>query len=106
VAEIGLLIFLMALVTFVPRFIPIIFLSRRNLPIPVTRWLSYVPVAVLAALLSPSLLVPDGRLNVAYNTNPAFWVAIPVFAIAYFTRNLFATVLTGMALMALLRLFA
>ncbi|MBM4236757.1 MAG: AzlD domain-containing protein, partial [Firmicutes bacterium] len=36
---------------------------------------------------------------------PAFWVAIPVFVVAHLTRNLFATVLTGMALIALLRLF-
>ena len=103
--DITLMIILMALVTFIPRVIPILLLSRRELPDSVTLWLSYVPVAVLAALLAPALFAPGGTVNFGLETNPAFWVAIPVFAVAHFTRNLFATVLTGMVLIALLRLF-
>ena len=103
--DIALLIFLMSLVTFIPRVLPILLLSRSELSDSVTRWLSYVPVAVLAALLAPALFVPGGTVNVALEANPAFWVAIPVFTVAHLTRNLFATVLTGMVLMALLRLF-
>jgi len=100
-----LLIFLMALVTFIPRVLPILLLSRRELPASVTLWLSYVPVAVLAALLAPALFAPGGTINLGFDTNPAFWVAIPVFVVAHLTRNLFATVLIGMTMIALLRLF-
>ncbi len=100
-----LLIFLMALVTFIPRVLPILLLSRRNMPATVTVWLSYVPVAVLAALLAPALFAPNGTVNLAFDTNPAFWVAIPVFVVAHFTRNLFATVLYGMVQIALVRIF-
>jgi branched-subunit amino acid transport protein len=103
--DITLLIFLMALVTFIPRVVPILLLSKRELPAAITIWLSYVPVAVLAALLTPALLAPGGIINFGIETNPAFWVAIPVFAVAHLTKNLFATVLTGMILIALLRLF-
>jgi branched-subunit amino acid transport protein len=103
--DITLLIFLMALVTYIPRVVPILLLSKRELPAAVTIWLSYVPVAVLAALLAPALLAPGGIINFELETNPAFWVAIPVFAVAHLTKNLFATVLTGMILIALLRLF-
>ncbi len=101
--EIAVLIFLMALVTFIPRVLPIMVLSRRNLPGPVERWLSYVPVAVLAALLAPGLFAPAGELNLAFSVNPVFWVSIPVFVIAFLTRNLFITVLSGMVLIALVR---
>ena len=103
--NIALLIILMALVTFIPRVLPILLLSRRELPDSFTIWLSYVPVAVLAALLAPALFAPGDTVNFAFEANPAFWVAIPVFTVAYFTRNLFATVLAGMVLLALLRLF-
>jgi len=103
--EIALLILLMAVVTYLPRLLPVIFLSRRSLPEPVVRWLSYVPVAVLAALLAPALFTSGGELNFAYSVNPAFWVSIPVFAVAFLTRNLFVTVLTGMILISLFRLF-
>ncbi len=103
--DIYLLIALMAIVTFLPRVLPILLLTRRKLPDPVIRWLSYVPVAVLAALLSPALFAPSGEIDFAIHSNPAFWAAVPVFAVAYFTRSLFATVLTGMTLVALLRYF-
>jgi len=101
--EMVLLIFLMSLVTYLPRVLPVLALSRRRLPDPIERWLSYVPVAVLAALLAPSLFAPEGYLDFAVHTNPAFWVSMPVFVIALVTRNLFATVLFGMFMIALFR---
>ena len=104
-SEIALLIILMALVTYLPRVLPMLLLSRRTLPRAAALWLSYVPVAVLAALLAPALFAPSGELNLALSENPAFWTSIPVFVIAVLTRNLFITVLSGMALIALLRLF-
>ncbi len=103
--EITLLIFAMAVVTFLPRVLPILLLSRRSLPEPIERWLTYVPVAVLAALLAPILFAPAGALNFTVVENPALWVSIPVFAIAFFTRNLIITVLSGMILIALFRFF-
>lgn len=104
-SEIALLIFLMALVTFLPRVIPILALSRRKLPEAVERWLSYVPVAVLSALLAPALFFSEGILTVTFSANPALWVSLPVVAIAILSRNLFITVLSGMLIIALVRHF-
>lgn len=103
--EINLLIFSMAVVTFLPRVLPILLLSRRSLPKLIERWLSYVPVAVLAALLAPALFAPSGTLNFTIVENHVLWVSIPVFAIAFLTRNLISTVLSGMILIALFRFF-
>jgi len=102
-SQVVLLIALMSIVTYIPRVFPVLILSRRRLPEPVERWLSYVPVAVLAALLAPALFAPEGTLDFAAATNPAFWVSIPVFGIAILTRNLFATVLSGMLMIALFK---
>jgi len=102
-SEIIILIALMSVVTYLPRVFPVLILSRRSLPEPLERWLSYVPVAVLAALLAPALIAPEGTLDLYVTTNPAFWISIPVFAIALLTRNLFATVLLGMIMIALFR---
>ncbi|MFO8192720.1 MAG: AzlD domain-containing protein [Bacillota bacterium] len=102
--ETALLIFLMTAVTYLPRVIPAVILSRRRLPRAVTLWLSYVPVAVMAAILAPALFVPAGELDLSLQANPAFWVSIPVFALALRTRNLFITVIVGMVLIALLRM--
>ena len=90
-------------VTFLPRGLPVLFLSRRRLPAALSRWLAYIPVAVLAALLGPALLAPAGKLDLS-SSNLFFWASIPVFLIAYSSRNLFITVLSGMGLIALWRL--
>jgi len=104
-AQYILAIFFMSLVTYLPRLLPVLMLSQRNLPSALTRWLSFIPSAVLAALLGPVLLTPTGAMNFGFHTNPGFWVSLPVFLVAFLTRNLFVTVITGMGLMALWRIF-
>ena len=96
---------MMALVTYLPRFLPLFLLSRRKLPPLFERWLSYVPVAVLSALLGPVLFLPEGKLALQPTLNPFFWAAIPSFLIAIRTRNMFLTVLVGMGSVAALRYF-
>ncbi|WP_031483018.1 AzlD domain-containing protein [Maridesulfovibrio frigidus] len=94
----------MMVVTYVPRVLPVLALSSRELPPVVARWLGYVPTAVLSAMLVPSLLAPEGVINLGFD-NIYLWVAIPTFAIAMFTRNFFGTVAVGMGLVAAARYF-
>jgi len=75
-----------------------------KLPAFVIRWLSYVPVAVLAALLVPSLLVQDGVVNFHWN-NLYLWAALPAGFTAWKSRSMFLTVLVGMVVVAVMRLF-
>lgn len=95
----------MLLVTYLPRVLPAWFLQGRTLHPFLTAWLKYVPVAVLAALLLPSLLVADGKFNLAWN-NLYLWAAIPAALVALKTRSMFATVLVGMGVVALVRLLS
>jgi len=94
----------MALVTYLPRMLPLVVLSRFHLPPALLNWLGFVPVAVLSALLAPSILVSStGTLALP----PAHWellAAMPALAVSLWTRSLTATVLTGIAAIALLRL--
>jgi branched-subunit amino acid transport protein len=92
-----------ALVTVVPRVLPLVLLSRINIPDRAARWLGHVPVAVLAALLAQSVLLADGQLDLTIN-NLALIAIIPTLLVALRTRSLVGTVLTGVASMALLRL--
>lgn len=93
----------MALVTYLPRMLPLVVLSRFQLPAWLLRWLSFVPVAVLSALLAKELMVSDGRLALSLTHLPLL-AAIPAFVVAVRTRSLMGTVVAGMAAMALLRL--
>ncbi len=63
-------------------------------------WLRYVPAAILAALIAPAALMPDGRLETGAR---ALAVALGGL-VAWRTRNVLLTILTGMAAFWLLRL--
>lgn len=98
----------MGLVTYMPRLIPLLLLTQRDgseTPLPpwVARWLGYVPVAVLAAMLLPSLLVVEGRAHLAWD-NLALWAALPTAWIAWRTRSLVGAVGVGVAIVAVGRL--
>lgn len=83
-----------ALVTVLPRIIPLVVLSRKTLPNWCMRWLNYVPIAVMAALVGQELLLTDGQLT-PFHKNIELLAALPTFLIAIFTQSLLATVLVG-----------
>jgi len=92
-------------VTYIPRFLPSMLLSSRPLPPRVIAWLGNVPVSVLSAMLLPSLLIRDEGLKLGLD-NVFVWAAIPTLIVAWKTRSLFGSVLTGMLAVALWRSLA
>lgn len=99
-----LLILGMAVVTYLPRALPLVLLSSRALNPLIERWLRLIPPAVLAALLAPELLLDkdaDGVRLFVSPDNVLLLAAIPSFLVAWFTRSFFGTVITGMGAVAL-----
>ncbi|RJG18880.1 AzlD domain-containing protein [Paenibacillus thiaminolyticus] len=87
-----------ALVTLIPRVLPLIVLSKKPLPEWGQNWLSHIPIAVMSALLAQELFVgSEGGFLLP------LIAAAAAFAAAYFTRSLLITVVIGMAVIALLR---
>jgi branched-subunit amino acid transport protein len=82
-----------ALVTTVPRVLPLVALSRLQPPRWLADWLRYVPIAVLAALLAIDLR-SAGAAGL-----PAIMAA---FAVAAVTRSLLGTVIAGVVIYWLL----
>lgn len=99
-----LTIFGMSLVTYIPRVVPVLALASRTLPEPLVRWLSYVPTAVLSAMLLPSLLLNEGQVDFSLH-NFFLWAAVPAILLAWKTRSFFGTVALGMGLVAAGRYF-
>lgn len=87
----------MGLVTYVPRWLPLLCLSRRRLPQWLVDWLALVPTAVLSALLAPSLLA-DAAPRAFHAGSTELLVAVPTFLFAVRTGSLGGTVLFGMLL--------
>lgn len=94
----------MAIVTYLPRLLPTLFLSGRTLRPVIASWLRLVPPAVLAAMLIPSLLVRDNSVDLGFE-NLFFWAALIAFPVAWKWNSLFATVVVGMGLVAFGRYF-
>lgn len=94
----------MTIVTYLPRVLPLAVLSRINVSKGLLEWLSYVPVAVLAALLAPELLLKDGQLFLSPG-NTYLLAAIPSFIAGMYSKSIFLTVVTGMATVVLLNHF-
>lgn len=66
-----------------------------DLPPTVERVVPFVPIAVIAALTAPNVLVENGALAIGPD-NPRFLAGIVGFAVAWVTENQMATVVVGM----------
>lgn len=87
----------MGIVTYIPRWLPLLFLAHRRLPEWLVNWLSLIPVAILSSLLAPILFTNDAPRSFALD-KPELLVAIPTLIFALKTKSLGGTVVVGMAL--------
>ena len=90
-------------VSWIPRVLPFVLVKYKGLPNIVVRFLHYLPVSILFALILSSLMTEEmGHL-------PQFkWLeilaAVPTLLVAYKSKNLLYAVVVGMVCMALIRL--
>ncbi|MFC8689517.1 AzlD domain-containing protein [Brevibacillus porteri] len=100
--DVFLIILGAAFVTFIPRVVPLMVLSRFELPEWGMRWLNYVPISVIAALIGQEIFMHDGKIS-SFTNNIELLAAIPTFLIAIKTRSLLGTVLGGITSVIVLR---
>ena len=97
-----LVILTSAVVTWIPRILPFVLVKYRGLPDPVLRFLKYLPIAIILALILSSLV--EGKLGQLPQVRWVDLVAtIPTMIVAFRYKNLMSTVLFGIVLVALLR---
>ncbi len=90
-----LLMLAMGAVTYLPRMLPLVVLSRRALPAWFAEWLELIPAAILSALIAPTLFAhPDPRLFTLGKIE--LLAALPTLLCALKTRSLAGTVIVGM----------
>ena len=79
-----------ALVTWIPRILPFLLVKYKGLPAPVTRFLKYLPISIIFALVLSSLV--DGKIG---NLPQLHWldlvVTIPSLFVAFRYKNLMGT---------------
>ena len=87
----------MGIVTYVPRWLPLVLLSNRRLPEWFEQWLDLIPAAILSALILP-ILITTGEPRRLDLLRPELFVAVPTLLFAVKTRSLAGTVVVGMLL--------
>ncbi|MCY8105372.1 AzlD domain-containing protein [Bacillus mojavensis] len=92
-----------ALVTMIPRVVPFLVVRNISLPEPVLKWLSYVPVCILTALVVKDCMIQSND-SLTLNWQVTV-VLVPTLLIALKTKSLSMTVISGVVLMAGLRLW-
>lgn len=97
-----LIILVGGLVTLLLRITPLIFLNNKNLNKKVIKWLNQIPVAIMSALLAQELLFVND--NISLINNEKIYAAIPAIIVAFLTKSLLGTVITGVVSIIIINL--
>jgi branched-subunit amino acid transport protein len=92
----------MALTNILMRGVPILLLSRLRLPAVAERWLSYVPVCVMSAIVATSVLRPGGAWLAPLH-NPYLLAAVPTALVYRFSRSFLGATVAGVVAFLALR---
>lgn len=90
-----------ALVTILPRVLPVMLITKININSKVEIFLKYIPISILTALVFSELIISNNKLSI----NISVLVAAAITCITAIKKNnLLLTVIVGVVSMAVLRL--
>jgi len=101
----------MTVLNFTLRFMPMATLNRFTLPRPVTRWLSFVPIAVMGALFADNILWPAWQQNsgvpsIPLYFNPGIFGALAAMLVFKLTKSFIGGTAAGVIVFVLVRWLA
>lgn len=94
--EIWITLLGMGLITFAIRASFLLFSEHFTLSRRLERALKYVPAAVLAAIITPTLVLPEGQIDLSI-TNVRLLAGIIAAIVAWRSRSILLTIVVGMA---------
>lgn len=97
-------IIIVGLLTLGLRLSFILFMGKLQIAPIAQRALRFVPIAVLSAIIAPSLFFPNGSLNLSLS-NIRLIAGILAILVAWRTKNVLLTILSGMACLLILQVF-
>jgi branched-subunit amino acid transport protein len=102
--NIWIVMIVLGLLTFAIRFSFIALLERIKLPVTFQRALRFVPIAVLSAIIAPELGYYNNVLTLS-PTNPRLVAGIVATLVAFWTKNVVWTLLAGMVVFWVMRIW-
>jgi branched-subunit amino acid transport protein len=92
------------LLTYATRLSFILLFGYVEIPGWLRRALKYVPPSVLTALIFPELLMHSGSLDISFS-NLRLLAGVVAIMVAWRTRNMWLTILSGMLMLVLLQAY-
>ena len=90
------LIIYCGIITFLTRFSMIALLKKEMFNDKIREVLSYVPSAIFPAIIFPAIFL-DKTGSIQFEDNPKILAAVIAMAVGIFTRNIIATIFSGLA---------
>jgi branched-subunit amino acid transport protein len=86
----------MCIVSYIPRVLPPLILSRHKIPVLLERWLKYVPTSVFGALVFCEIFTDSQGFNFSL-TNINLLASLLVLVVAVRTHSLAKSIVLGLA---------
>ncbi|HIW71182.1 MAG TPA: AzlD domain-containing protein [Candidatus Levilactobacillus faecigallinarum] len=83
-------------VAFVPRFLPLMLFTKREIPEWFNEWMKYVPVSLFTALVVKDIFIDSATYQVMFTQIPEMIASIIVIIVAYRTRSMALSVIIGL----------
>lgn len=100
--QLWVMMILAGAITYAIRLSFILLFGKWEIPAALRRGLRFVPPAVLSAIISPELLLHDGSLYLSLG-NARLLAGLLAAFVAWRTKNIFLTILVGMASLYILQ---
>jgi branched-subunit amino acid transport protein len=92
----------LAIGTFLIKSSFIFLLGKREMPPLLARSLRFIPASILSALVVPQILTRGNTLQISM-TNPQLFAGIVAGLVAWRTKNVLLTIVSGMAVLWILQ---
>lgn len=100
--DITLIILGSALVTYLPRYLPILLFKDAELPVWFQKWMGYLPISIFASLIATDIFFWGESLELNPITNSKLLPSLITVFIAYKTKSMIYSILGGVFTIALL----
>ncbi|ALR90541.1 MULTISPECIES: AzlD domain-containing protein [Clostridium] len=92
-----------AVVTVIPRILPITIMSKIKLHPKLEEFLKYIPISILSSLIAVEAFTVDNKFSILGNEMEIL-ALVPTIIVGLIKRNLLLTVVVGMISIAVLRI--
>lgn len=101
-SDMSLLILILCLfsASYLPRLFPMLYFSQRQVPQWFSDWMKYVPISLFAALVFKDVFISENQFD--WLGNVRILAMLLVAGVAYKTRSMAISVITGLAAVFLL----